>query len=54
VLYRNRAIAEVVSSRTDATAYRVARASGAVVVAPLRVTRLKPDRRLQATRIRLP
>ena len=46
VLYRNQAIAEVVSSRTGATAYRVARASGTVVVAPLRATRLhsKPNR----------
>ena len=52
VLYRNQAIAEVVSSRTGATAYRVARASGTVVVAPLPATRLhsKPDRRLQTRR----
>ncbi len=46
VLYRNRTVAEVVSSRTGATAYRVARASETVVVAPLLATRLnsKPNR----------
>jgi dipeptidase E len=46
VLYRNRTIAEVVSSRAGATAYRVARGSGTVVVAPLQATRLhsKPNR----------
>ena len=45
VLYRNRSIAEVASSRAGATAYRVARASGTVVVAPLPATRLdsKPN-----------
>lgn len=54
VLYRNQAIAEVVSSRTGATAYRVARASGTVVVTPLPAIRLysKPNRRLQATRMK--
>jgi peptidase E len=41
VLYRNREIAEVVSSRTGATAYRVARESGTVVVAPMLATRLR-------------
>ena len=41
VLYQNRTITEVVSSRTGATAYRVARASGTVVVAPLQATRLQ-------------
>jgi dipeptidase E len=40
VLYRNRTIAEVVSSRRGATAYRVARASGTVVVTPLQATLL--------------
>jgi len=46
VLYRNRTIAEVVSSRAGATAYRVARTSGTVVVTPLQATRLysKPNR----------
>jgi dipeptidase E len=46
VLYRNRAIAEVVSTRTGATAYRVERTSGTVVVTPLAATRLqsKPNR----------
>src|SRR5688500_4040950 len=43
VLYRNQTIAEVVSSRIRATAYRVRRASGAVVVAPLPATRLYSD-----------
>jgi peptidase E len=45
VLYRDRTIAEVVSSRPGATAYRVARASGTVVIAPLQARRLrsKPD-----------
>jgi dipeptidase E len=54
VLYQDRTIAEVVSSRTGATAYRVARGSGTVVVAPLQATRLhsKPNRRLQATRMK--
>jgi peptidase E len=54
VLYRNQTIAEVVSSRTSATAYRVGRASGAVVVTPLPATRLysKPNRRLQVTRMK--
>jgi dipeptidase E len=52
VLHRNQAIAEVVSSRAGATAYRVAKASGRIVVAPLVAARLhsKPNRRLQATR----
>jgi dipeptidase E len=40
VLYRNQAIAEVVSSRTGATAYRVRRVSGTVVVTALPATRL--------------
>ena len=40
VLYRDQAIAEVVSSRAGASAYRVGRASGRVVVAPLPATRL--------------
>jgi len=46
VLYRNRTIAKVVSSRAGATAYRVARTSGTVVVTPLQATRLysKPNR----------
>lgn len=54
VLYQNRTIVEVVSSRPGATAYRVARASGTVVVAPLQATRLhsKPNCRLQATRMK--
>jgi dipeptidase E len=54
VLYQNRTIAEVVSSRTAATAYRVVKASGKVVVTPLLATRLhsKPNRRLQATRMK--
>jgi peptidase E len=40
VLYHNQTLAEVVSSRRGATAYRVARASGTVAVAPLPATRL--------------
>jgi peptidase E len=54
VLYQNRTIAEVVSSRPGATAYRVARASGTVVTAPLEATLLqsKPNRRLQTTRMK--
>jgi peptidase E len=54
VFYENRIIAKVVSSRAGATAYRVARASGTVVVTPLQATRLqsKPNRRLQATRMK--
>jgi peptidase E len=40
VLYRNQAIAEVVSSRTGATAYRVGVASGSVVLSPLPARRL--------------
>lgn len=51
VLYENLNIVEVVSSRPGATAYGVARASGAVVVAPLEAAQLqaKHNRRLQAT-----
>jgi peptidase E len=41
VLYRNQAVAEVVSSRRAATAYRVTRRSGEVLVAPLPATRLQ-------------
>lgn len=41
VLYQNQKIAEVVSSRPGATAYRVGRASGKVVVAPLQAMRLQ-------------
>src|SRR5688500_11076190 len=41
VLYEDRTIAEVVSSRTGASAYRVARASGTVVEVPLQARRLK-------------
>ena len=54
VLYRNQAITEVVSSRKGATAYRVARASGTIVLAPLLATALHSelDYRLQATRMR--
>ena len=40
VLYHDQTIAEVVSSRRRATAYRVGRVSGAVVVAPLPAARL--------------
>jgi peptidase E len=41
VLYRDREIAEVVSNRKGATAYRVARRSGTVAVAPMPATRLR-------------
>lgn len=49
VLYRDQAIAEVVSSRTGVTAYRVGKASGSVAVTPLVATQLqaKPNRRLE-------
>ena len=50
VLYRNREIAEVVSSRTGATAYRVRRRSGRVVVAPMPARQLGLQRRLVRTR----
>lgn len=54
VLYRDQTIAEVVSSRSGATAYRVIRDSDRVVMTPMIATLLppKPNRRLQATRIK--
>lgn len=41
VLYKNRIIAEVVSCRADAIAYRVARSSRTVVVEPMQAMRLQ-------------
>lgn len=51
VLYQNQAIAEVVTSRKGASAYRVAKAAGKVVVEPMLATPLYSEshRRLQAT-----